>query len=502
MNYSIDADTDIPCEQRQRRLHRESQHLPALLVAHCATQNSVEDRFCLTQRIEIGRNGERSDLNFADPLLSKRHFCILPQQDGWYLSDLKSSNGTFVNGIRVREDVLLPKNAVIAAGQCLFVFHQHARNVFNPPPNQYGIVGSFHVSSIIEDLTKKDAYQPHFLITGPSGSGKELAASALSHILGSSGSPKKVVCCCAAEFSTDEEAITTLLGVEKAVFSGVNPRRGLIHAAKDEILYLDEMHSLSPKVQRSLLRVIETGTFRHVGSETLQKTNTRFVLATNIDDENAGLVHDLYSRLRKVYIAPLSQRLADIPAIFKHILAQTSKYYDLWDTREAMIFKALEREHFEMMCLDAFPKNNVRGIIQLCESIVSQVSKGHDATEIVDACFSERFWDSPVYCRKRKVKSGNNLGQPTSQSAKRPNFPNLDNTKHSSFNSPPLCATLKENGHYEANRKLIISIFENAANRKFVTTTKILMRNYGIQTSRATIEKYLHKWGVTCTNEK
>ena len=120
-----------------------------------------------------------------------------------------------------------------------------------------------------------------------------------------------------ARSATEEEAVSTLFGVGKGVFSGVSARPGLLEQAADGILFLDEAHVLSPRVQRSLLRFAEDGVFARIGENIARQLRLLLVLGTNLDVELATaqgfLAFDLVNRLQQVAIPPLGERRADVP---------------------------------------------------------------------------------------------------------------------------------------------------------------------------------------------
>jgi DNA-binding NtrC family response regulator len=162
------------------------------------------------------------------------------------------------------------------------------------------------------------------LITGETGTGKELAARALHE-----ESPRKdrpfvaVNCGAIAESLLEAE----LFGHERGAFTGaLKSRRGVFEEAEDGTLFLDEIGDISPRLQVALLRVLETGEIRPVGAERARPVACRVVAATNADLQ--GLVErgqfrkDLLYRLKRLEIRlpALRERSEDILPLAQHLL--------------------------------------------------------------------------------------------------------------------------------------------------------------------------------------
>ncbi|MBD3285389.1 response regulator [candidate division WOR-3 bacterium] len=162
------------------------------------------------------------------------------------------------------------------------------------------------------------------LITGESGTGKELVARAIHKQSSRSANSLVVV-----DGSTLREELlaSELFGHEKGAFTGaVSKKIGLFEVADRGSVFLDEIGELSAPNQASLLRVIESGTFRPVGSVTEVTTDVRIITATNKDVKGAvdgsGFRKDLYYRLKglSVNIPPLRERVSDIPLLASYFL--------------------------------------------------------------------------------------------------------------------------------------------------------------------------------------
>ncbi len=163
-------------------------------------------------------------------------------------------------------------------------------------------------------------------ILGESGTGKELFASAIHVKSGCSGPFIPINCAALPDSLLESE----LFGYVGGAFSGAKKegRTGLFEAARDGSLFLDEIAEMSAPLQAKMLRVIQDGKLRRIGSNEEITVNTRVITATNRDLEQMvkqeRFREDLYYRINlfPVYIPPLRDRLEDIPLLAEHFLFQ------------------------------------------------------------------------------------------------------------------------------------------------------------------------------------
>jgi DNA-binding NtrC family response regulator len=190
---------------------------------------------------------------------------------------------------------------------------------------RYQMVGSSpgmqRVVQLIEKVAPTDAT---VLVRGRSGTGKELVARAL-HVNSSRRDRPFVTVNCAALQETLLES--ELFGHEKGAFTGaVQAKTGLIEVAEGGTLFIDEIAEMSPHLQAKLLRVLEDGHYRRVGSTKESHADVRVIAATNKpleEEQKAGRFReDLFYRLNVVTIElpPLRERRQDIPALVEHFL--------------------------------------------------------------------------------------------------------------------------------------------------------------------------------------
>ena len=162
------------------------------------------------------------------------------------------------------------------------------------------------------------------LITGETGTGKELAARAIH--AGSGRAERHFVALnCAAV--TESLLESELFGHGKGAFTGADaPRPGLIEHASGGTLFLDEIGTMSKGLQAKLLRVLEAGEVRRIGENESRRVDVRFVAATNIDLKGAvdsgEFRSDLYYRLHvhRIHMPPLRERADDLRLLIDHFL--------------------------------------------------------------------------------------------------------------------------------------------------------------------------------------
>jgi two-component system response regulator HydG len=196
-----------------------------------------------------------------------------------------------------------------------------------PDASLDALVGASRAMTRVRDLIRRAATAPGtVLITGETGTGKELAARAI-HASGPRAARAFVAVNCAALTESLLEA--ELFGHAKGAFTGASgARAGLIEHAEGGTLFLDEIGTLSKGLQAKLLRALESGEVRRVGENDSRTVDVRFVAATNIDLKAATTAgefrSDLYYRLdvHHVHMPVLRERSDDIPLLVEHFLAR------------------------------------------------------------------------------------------------------------------------------------------------------------------------------------
>jgi DNA-binding NtrC family response regulator len=219
------------------------------------------------------------------------------------------------------------------------------------------------VYSCIEQCSSSKA---SVFITGPSGSGKEVAAQAI-HRLSKRNNNAFIALNCAAIPSELMES--EVFGHIKGAFSGaVSNRDGAATLADGGSLFLDEIGEMDMNLQAKLLRFIQTGCFQKVGSGKVEKVDIRFICATNRDPYSAisekKLREDLFYRLNviSIFLPPLSERGDDTIQLAEHFL---SHYSEL----EGKTFAGFSTEGEKLIRNNAWP-GNVRQLQNIIHSSV------------------------------------------------------------------------------------------------------------------------------------
>ncbi len=249
--------------------------------------------------VVVGRDVGTEHLQVNDQRMSRLHFqLVFDHRQGQHrIGDAGSSNGTFLNGQRIKTCVVNPGD-VIRAGATLFVVEE-------PGP----------MDRARQQIMRVAPTDVRVLLEGETGVGKEVFARRI-HELSGRGGPFVAVNCAAL---SRELAPAEFFGHRKGAFSGaVSARAGLFVSAHQGTLLLDELGELSPELQAMLLRTIAEGTVRPLGLDTELPVNVRLVAATNVTLERLssgdGFRADLFARLAQVRISipPLRERRQEV----------------------------------------------------------------------------------------------------------------------------------------------------------------------------------------------
>ncbi|MFA5073949.1 MAG: sigma 54-interacting transcriptional regulator [Nitrospirota bacterium] len=280
--------------------------------------------------VSIGTLPE-NDFVLSDPTVSRRHAVIEEQKNGYVLRDLNSTNGTFLDDVRVREAYLAP-GARIRFGNSELSFLPHEERIENlaSTRDRFGdLIGSSapmrEVYGILERIAPTDVT---VLLEGETGTGKELAARAI-HTQSRRAANSFIVVDCGAIAPNLIES--ELFGHEKGAFTdAVKSRQGAFELAHEGTIFLDEIGELSLELQPKLLRALDQRETKRVGADKPMTVNARVISATNKNLEKevqAGRFReDLYYRLSvvRVHMPPLRGRKEDIQTISTRMLTGIS----------------------------------------------------------------------------------------------------------------------------------------------------------------------------------
>ena len=330
------------------------------------------------EEIRIG-SMEDNDVVISDDTVSRYHCRIAQEDTGYVLVDQRSTNGTFINKVRVREAFLKP-GSIVSVGQSQFRFNAKEEEVQILPSRNdrcAGLIGGNsrmrEINSIIEKIAPTATT---VVIDGETGTGKEVVAQAI-HSLSPRVKNDLVVFDCGAVPPNLIES--ELFGHEKGSFTGaMMTRQGLFEQADGGTLFLDELGELPIDLQPKLLRVLEQREVRRVGSTKASKVDVRIIAATNrnLEDEvRAGRFRqDLFYRLSvvRLHLPSLSQRADDIPLLVQHFLEHGS--YNKAPGGQQRVH-AIAND--AMAILQTYPwPGNVRELVNVIERAVSFCSSG------------------------------------------------------------------------------------------------------------------------------
>ncbi|MCI0364694.1 MAG: sigma-54 dependent transcriptional regulator [Phycisphaerales bacterium] len=201
------------------------------------------------------------------------------------------------------------------------------------------------------------------LISGESGSGKEVAARWIHEQSPRASMPFLALNCAALSTSLLE---SELFGHEKGAFTGADRlRKGRFELAEGGTLLLDEISEIAPEIQAKLLRVLQERSYERVGSSVSRSVDVRVIATTNrnlpAEVAKGAFRQDLYFRLNvlPLVMPPLREHLDDLPALISYFLAQVS-------LREGKPIKTMEGAAIDRMRMYAWP-GNVRELQNICE---------------------------------------------------------------------------------------------------------------------------------------
>jgi DNA-binding NtrC family response regulator len=308
---------------------------------------TIQNRAIPRGGLVLGRGETVFDEPFGDPSMSARHAEVRLEGAQFVVEDLGSSAGTRLNGHTLREAHALVEGDVLRLGDTMVVYTSLGRSpavAENRGAAEPELIGT---TASIEAVRKSvAAVAPHprtVVVTGETGTGKEIVARLLHQRSGRTGPFVAVNC---GGF-TEGLLASELFGHVRGAFTGaVAEQQGLFRAARGGTLLLDEASDIPLALQPTLLRVLETWEVRPVGSSRDVPVDVRVVAATN--RELLGLVQrglfraDLYARLAQwvIRLPTLRDRREDIPALVCALLARLGEAGRLLsaDLEEVLLF--------------------------------------------------------------------------------------------------------------------------------------------------------------------
>jgi transcriptional regulator with PAS, ATPase and Fis domain len=274
---------------------------------------------------------------------------------------------------------------------------------------RFGIIGeSPEIQKAIETLETVAPTDLTVLITGETGTGKEVFANAI-HLLSNRRKYPFVSVNCGAIPETLLES--ELFGSEKGAYTGsVETRKGFFETADKGTIFLDEIGEMPIGTQVKLLRVLETGQFSRLGSPEIRTVDVRIIAATNkkLEEEVAkgNFRQDLFFRLNAVQIKlpPLREHVQDIPLLVEHFAEKVAEKYKFK-------FEGISYEAVTILKSLPWP-GNIRELKNLIETIVTLEKGAFITREILMKYIPPAL---PEYKRQDIPKSNSIIAIPKSE---------------------------------------------------------------------------------------
>lgn len=240
--------------------------------------------------------------------------------------------------------------------------------ILNNLETRFGIVGRSPAMTLaIRRLLQVAPTDLTVLVTGETGTGKEVFAQALHGLSKRRKSPFVSVNCGAIPETLLE---SELFGHEKGAFTGAaDQRKGFFESAHNGTILLDEIGEMPVATQVKLLRILENGEFSRLGSSEIRRVNVRVVAATNRDLEyevkHGNFRQDLYFRLNSVQILlpPLRKRKQDIPYLAEYFASRAAE-------KNGVVFGGFTEDAIEILETLTWP-GNIRELRNFIETVVT-----------------------------------------------------------------------------------------------------------------------------------
>ena len=296
--------------------------MPSLLVAYHPNPLHIGTVIPLVEPLELGRGSNVLGKGFLDDKrLSRKHAVVVGKGDEVSCVDLGSTNGTFIDGVRISE-AILSNGSMLRVGNLMLVRRDLEEHFLPPKSPRFVGIGP-GIARVLRSISAVAPERMAVLVRGETGVGKELVAQELHAASGRRGRLVPVNCAGIA----DGVLHTELFGHKRGAFTGAGEAKdGLVLQAENGTLFLDEIGDATPAFQKSLLRFLQEGTVRAVGGKTERAIDVRVVAATHVDLDRAvaeGTFRaDLLARLDRwsISVPPLRDRVEDLPSLSRSIV--------------------------------------------------------------------------------------------------------------------------------------------------------------------------------------
>lgn len=269
-----------------------------------------------------------NDLILTDPSVSRFHATVSWNREGILVTDLRSTNGTFVDRVRLHEGYVQPGDPVRVGSTTLRVEVRESRKLAIPmEKGSHGsLIGESPALREIYALIRTVARSPvTVLLEGETGTGKEVVAREIHEASGRKGEFVAVDCASVQKDLLQSE----LFGHKGGAFTGATEGRvGACRAADKGTLFIDEIGELPLSLQASFLRLLERREVKPLGTDRPLPVDIRVISATHVDlpgaVRNKEFREDLYHRLKiiRLRLPPLRERAGDVPLLIDHFSSQ------------------------------------------------------------------------------------------------------------------------------------------------------------------------------------
>ncbi len=313
-----------------------------------------------------------SSLILQDRMISGRHATIRHEGDAYEVTDLKSTNGTIVDGVVAEPKARLHDGSVVFLGGHAAVFRLVSLNevaaIATEVDSPLGPVATVNpvMAVLCGKLRKLAEAGEEVLLTGETGVGKEVYAEAIHRASGRKGRFVAINCAAIPRELVESELFGYVRGAHS---QAAIAKPGIIEEAEGGTLFLDEIGEMAPELQTKLLRFTQDRMLAAVGGVRARRIDARIVAATSrvtapTSNVPSGLRSDLAARLgaEPIRIPPLRERMEDVGALVSYIMGKRGKPFEL--------------AAFQALCLHTWP-GNVREVVKVVNA-AEALARGAD----------------------------------------------------------------------------------------------------------------------------
>ncbi len=292
------------------------------------------------------RNQDAEVILHSDGALSRPHLRVARGADGWQVEDLASTNGTFVDGRRVKKPTPLSDGSIVLFGGHAGVFRRvsdaELAALAAEATAPLGPVATLSPALAVTaaGLRRLAGTDASLLFAGETGVGKEVYARAVHAVSGRPGAFVAINCAALPAELVESELFGYARGAHSTATAA---KRGLVELADSGTLLLDEIGDMPARLQAKLFRFLQDRQVLPLGSTRTRRVDVRVVAATS--HLSASLRSDLVGRLgaEPILIPPLRDRVEDIGALAAHFGGDA--------------FVGMEPAAFRALCLHDWPRN-------------------------------------------------------------------------------------------------------------------------------------------------